>query len=121
MGGYGGFTDYLACSVSKWSLTRGSIKGVRCVISLTTLNSSGESISVPYLGFLKADKAGSIICPMWEIFSLWKIQLLVLLFVRHRRFVLVRSDGVPVRKEKISKEDSFTTMAVSIRVFFSES
>ena len=32
--------------------------------------------------------------------------------------MLVRSDGVPARKEKISKEDSFTTMAVSIRVFF---
>ena len=71
LGGSGGFTDYLACSVSKWLSTRGSIKGLRCVISLTTLNSSGESISVPYLGFLNADKAGSIICPMWEMCSLW--------------------------------------------------
>ena len=39
-------------------------------------------------------------------------------FLRHRWVVLVRSDGVPTRKEKISREDYFTAVAVSIRVFF---
>ena len=32
--------------------------------------------------------------------------------------MLVRYDGVPTRKEKISREEYFTAVAVSIRVFF---
>ena len=37
--------------------------------------------------------------------------------LRHRWVVLVSSDGVPTRKEKISREEYFTAVAVSIRVF----
>ena len=102
MGRSGGFTNSLACYIFNWSSSCGSIREVICSILLTTLHSSGASIYVPSLGLLRRAKAYSIhlpyagdVCPVDPPF-------VGVVFLRHQWVVLVRSDGVPTRKDNIS-------------------